>query len=100
MAACLTGATIGAKASPFSGTAGGPPRTGQCFIAIAPHATSGGEFQARISQLIAVLTEENSAHVPGKRRREARVKAEREGVGVDAGILEKVSALAGAQEAR
>jgi (2R)-3-sulfolactate dehydrogenase (NADP+) len=100
MAACLTGATIGAKASPFSGTAGGPPNTGQCFIAIAPDAASGGEFQVRISQLIAVLTEENSAHVPGQGRREARAKAEREGVVVDAGILEKVSALAGAQEAR
>ncbi|MBV8767121.1 MAG: Ldh family oxidoreductase [Hyphomicrobiales bacterium] len=100
MAACLTGATIGAKASPFSGTAGGPPKTGQCFIAIAPGAASGGEFQARLSQLMAVLTEERLAHVPGKRRREAREKAEREGVVVDAGILEKVGALARAQEAR
>jgi (2R)-3-sulfolactate dehydrogenase (NADP+) len=100
MAACLAGATIGAKASPFSGTAGGPPKTGQCFIAIAPDGASGGEFEARISQLLAALAEENSAHVPGKRRREAREKAEREGVAVDPGMLAKVTALAGAQEAR
>ncbi len=96
MAACLTGATIGAKASPFSGTAGGPPKTGQCFIAIAPDVAAGGEFQARVSQLVAALTEEDSAHVPGKRRREARENAEREGVVVDPGILDKVRALAGA----
>src|SRR5580704_2544194 len=83
MAACLTGATIGAKSSPFSGTAGGPPKTGQCFIAIAPDAASGGEFKARISQLVEALTEESSAHVPGKGRREARAKAERQGVAVD-----------------
>jgi (2R)-3-sulfolactate dehydrogenase (NADP+) len=100
MAACLSGATIGARASPFSGTAGGPPKTGQCFIAIAPDAASGGEFKARISQLVKALTEESSAHVPGKGRREARDKAERQGVAVDPNILEKVSALAGAQEAR
>ena len=100
MAACLAGATIGARASPFSGTAGGPPKTGQCFIAIAPDAASGGEFKARISQLLEALTEESSAHVPGKGRREARANAERQGVAVDPKILEKVSALAGAQEAR
>ncbi len=96
MAACLAGATIGARASPFSGTAGGPPKTGQCFIAIAPDAASAGEFMARIAQLMEALTEESSAHVPGKGRREARAKAEREGVVVDPGILDKVRALAGA----
>ena len=52
MAACLTGATLGAQASPFSGTAGGPPKTGQCFIAIAPDAASGGEFAARVAALV------------------------------------------------
>ncbi|MBV9517008.1 MAG: Ldh family oxidoreductase [Hyphomicrobiales bacterium] len=100
MAACLTGATIGAKASPFSGTAGGPPRTGQCFIAIAPDGASGGEFKARCSELVSALTEEASAHIPGEGRRAARNKAEREGVVVDPGILEKASVLAGMDEAR
>jgi (2R)-3-sulfolactate dehydrogenase (NADP+) len=95
MAACLTGATIGAKASPFSGTAGGPPKTGQCFIAIAPDSVSGGEFRRRISQLMGALTQEPSAHVPGERRREARRRAEREGIAVDPRIFEKASALAG-----
>jgi len=96
MAACLAGAVIGAKASPFSGTAGGPPRTGQCFIAIAPEPASGGEFNTRCRELVAALTQEASAHVPGKRRRAAREKAERGGVDVDPAILEKVRALAGA----
>ena len=61
MAACLTGATIGARASPFSGTAGGPPKTGQCFIAIAPDARLGRRVR--------------SAHLPtrgGARRGELR----------------------------
>jgi (2R)-3-sulfolactate dehydrogenase (NADP+) len=98
MAACLTGATIGARASPFSGTAGGPPRTGQCFIAISPNAASGGEFVVRSYQLAAALTEELSAHVPGMGRREARSRAEREGVAVDPAILEKARALAGRRQ--
>ncbi|MCA8933449.1 MAG: Ldh family oxidoreductase, partial [Rhodospirillaceae bacterium] len=42
MAAALAGATLGIDASPFSGPVGGPPRTGQMFIAIDPAATSGG----------------------------------------------------------
>ncbi|MBV9567823.1 MAG: Ldh family oxidoreductase [Hyphomicrobiales bacterium] len=95
MAACLTGATIGAKASPFSGTAGGPPKTGQCFVAIAPEGPSHEEFKTRCSELMAALTAEATTHIPGRGRRAARHKAEREGVAVDPNTLEKVSALAG-----
>ncbi len=36
-AAALAGANLGKDASPFSGTTGGPPRTGQFFIAVAPN---------------------------------------------------------------
>ena len=36
MAAVLAGATLGLDASPFAGTAGGPPNTGQFFIALSP----------------------------------------------------------------
>ncbi|ARC37811.1 hypothetical protein A6J80_16885 [Paracoccus yeei] len=39
-AAAMTGATLGIHASPFSGTSGGPPRTGQFFIACDPSLTS------------------------------------------------------------
>ena len=45
MAAAMTGATLGAHAAPFFGTAGGPPKTGQFFIAIDP-AVSPGAFAA------------------------------------------------------
>lgn len=46
MVAAMTGATLGIDAAPFSGTAVGPPKTGQMFIAIDPAATFGGEFGA------------------------------------------------------
>lgn len=41
MAAAMTGATLGAHAAPCFGTASGPPKTGQFFIAIDPAVSSG-----------------------------------------------------------
>jgi (2R)-3-sulfolactate dehydrogenase (NADP+) len=95
MAACLSGATLGAQASPFSGTVGGPPRTGQYFIAIAPDVSSGGDFAKRIETLIGLISAETGTHIPGAGRKAARARIEREGVTIDAALLEKVSALAG-----
>ena len=94
MAAALTGAMLGAEASPFSGTAGGPPKTGQFFIAIAPDASAGGVFASQIERLVAVLTREEGAHVPGARRRAARAKTSVGGIVIDAVLHDKISALA------
>ena len=94
MAACLSGAVLGTHASPFSGTAGGPPRTGQLFIAIEPGAPSGGAFAERLTALVAALGAEPGTHIPGSGRRAARGRAVK-GVAVDAAIAEKVRALAG-----
>ncbi|MFI5014517.1 MAG: Ldh family oxidoreductase [Hyphomicrobiales bacterium] len=94
LAACLTGATLGVQASPFSGTAGGPPKTGQLFIAVAPAAASGGEFAARLGALVEAMTGEPRAHLQGSGRRAARARAEAEGVAIDAAILNRARALA------
>ena len=45
-AAALSGAHLGIHASPFGGDQGGPPKTGQCFIAIDCDKISGGVFPA------------------------------------------------------
>jgi len=95
MAACLTGATLGINASPFSGSSGGPPSTGQSFIAIEPGASSAGAFAGRFAALIAAISAEPNAHVPGSRRRAARARSLAEGVSVDPDILQKARALAG-----
>ena len=93
MAAAMTGATLGAVASPFSGTAGGPPKTGQFFIAIDPQATAGGLFQEKLSELIASFRDQDGARLPGDGRHQARICAARDGVAVNAALLEKVRAL-------
>jgi (2R)-3-sulfolactate dehydrogenase (NADP+) len=95
MAAALAGATLGIHASPFSGTVGGPPRTGQFFIAIDPVASSGGVFAGRIAALVEALRAEPGAHLPGDRRRAARERADRDGVGIDKALFDRVRQLAG-----
>ncbi len=93
MAAAMTGATLGSVASPFSGTAGGPPKTGQFFIAVDPEATSGGAFQEKLTALIASIHDQDGARLPGDGRKTCRQKAAEQGVAVNAAMLEKIRAL-------
>jgi (2R)-3-sulfolactate dehydrogenase (NADP+) len=93
MAAAMTGATLGSVASPFSGTAGGPPKTGQFFIAVDPQATSGGLFQDKLADLVASFRDQSGARLPGDGRLACRRRAASEGVAVNAALLEKVRAL-------
>jgi (2R)-3-sulfolactate dehydrogenase (NADP+) len=92
MAAALAGATLGIHASPFSGTEGGPPKTGQFFLAIDPGAFSGGVFNDRIADLVTAITDQPGVHLQGQGRRAARERADREGVMVAAKTLEAIEA--------
>lgn len=93
MAAALTGATLGMDASPFSGTAGGPPRTGQFFIAIDAATSAGGAFADRITRLTEMIRAQEGARLPGDGRAAARARAARDGVAVSLATLEKIRAL-------
>ncbi len=94
LAAAASGAVLSLKASPFSGTAGGPPRTGQFFIAIDAAASSGGEFVSSIAELIAAIDNQPAGHVPGHKRQAAREIARRDGVAVKAALLRVIEQLA------
>nr|WP_170538969.1 Ldh family oxidoreductase [Ruegeria arenilitoris] len=93
MAAALTGATLGIHASPFSGTVGGPPKTGQFFIAIDPGATAGSEFAASIAELVEAIRYQEGARLPGDGRRAKRLQANQDGVGVSVATLDKIHAI-------
>ncbi|MEM7720877.1 MAG: Ldh family oxidoreductase [Pseudomonadota bacterium] len=95
LAAALSGATLGMHASPFSGTAGGPPRTGQFFLAIDPDAASGGGFADRIADLTEAIRSQPGARLPGDGRGAKRARAKMEGVAVSVATLEKIEALMG-----
>jgi len=93
MAACLTGATPGAVASAFSGTQGGPPRTGQFFIAFAPGTTSEGRFFECLAIVQKSFVTQAGGRLPGSRRIAAREQADREGVRVQRDLHERICAL-------
>ena len=90
MAAALSGALLGIQASPFSGTGGGPPRTGQCFLAFDPNAYSGAVFNERITDLTEAILCQDGARLPGARRMDNRKKIDVEGVHVADSLLEKI----------
>ncbi|WP_170603898.1 Ldh family oxidoreductase [Ruegeria arenilitoris] len=93
MAAALTGATLGIHASPFSGTAGGPPKTGQFFIAIDPSATSDDLFSTGIAGLVDAIRMQKGARLPGDGRGAKRLRAQADGVAVNIATLEKIEAI-------
>jgi (2R)-3-sulfolactate dehydrogenase (NADP+) len=95
-AACLAGANPGIAASPFSGTAGGPPRTGQFFIALAPDPSSGGAFADRLGMVVAAFGAETDGRLPGGKRRAARARSERDGLDIGDAAYATLLKLAGA----
>ncbi|WP_050604335.1 Ldh family oxidoreductase [Ruegeria sp. 6PALISEP08] len=90
LAAALTGATLGINASPFSGTVGGPPKTGQLFIAIDPDATASGGFENGVSALVEAIRSQEGAHLPGDGRGAKRLAARTTGVAVSKATLAKI----------
>lgn len=93
-AAAAAGATLGIDASPFSGPVGGPPATGQFFIAVDADTTSGGAFAARAAALVDAIAGQTGARVHGAGRRAARAGAAAGPIEVDAATVERVKALA------
>jgi (2R)-3-sulfolactate dehydrogenase (NADP+) len=93
LAAAASGAVLALDASPFSGTAGGPPRTGQFFIAIDVATSSGGAFAERAARLVEAIAAQDGAHIPGSKRKAARVKAGG-GVAVSADLVQQIRDLA------
>ena len=90
MAAAMTGATLGIDASPFAGAKGGPPRTGQFFIAIDPAATSGDAFGARLADLVQAIRDQEGARLPGDGRGGKRAHARIHGVDVSLATLARI----------
>ena len=93
LAAAASGAVLALDASPFSGTAGGPPRTGQFFIAIDVATSSGGAFGERVARLVEAIAAQEGAHIPGSKRKAARAKASA-GIAVSADLVKQIKDLA------
>ncbi len=94
LASCLAGAVLSKDASPFAGTKGGPPSTGQCFIAFDPSAFSGDSFSTQVSSLVAAIAEQEGAHVAGSKGKANRARNERDGVSVPLTLLDQIQGYA------
>lgn len=93
LASVLSGAVASRDASPFSGPAGGPPATGQCFIAIDPAAFApefGPDFATRILALAQAIEAQEGARLPGARRKAARARTATAEVTVDNALAERI----------
>lgn len=93
LAAAASGAVLSGEASPFSGTAGGPPRTGQFFIAIDADVSSGGRFAGSVTRLVEAIAGQRNGRVPGAKRAAARRRALDHGVQVRSDLLAEIEAL-------
>ncbi len=94
MAACLSGAVLSKDASPFGGTAGGPPKTGQCFMAFDPSAFAGSGFAENIAALTAAISDQEGARLPGDRRKSARARIQRDGLLADQDLVARIRKIA------
>ncbi|MEM7359171.1 MAG: Ldh family oxidoreductase [Pseudomonadota bacterium] len=94
LASCLAGALLSKDASPFAGTKGGPPGTGQCFIAIDPMAFSGSNFGDQVAALVAAIEAQPGVHLPGAKGKTNRLRTQAEGVLVDQSLLDKIAQYA------
>jgi (2R)-3-sulfolactate dehydrogenase (NADP+) len=92
LAAAASGAVLSTEASPFSGTEGGPPCTGQFFIAIDAGASSGDHFAASISRLVASIADQPKGRVPGANRAARRQRSAAQGIQVRTELLDAIAA--------
>ena len=70
LTACVAGGNLGTQASSFAGEDGGPPSTGQFFIAINPKKFNQ-DFEAHLEQLLVSISSQEGSRVPGSKRLKA-----------------------------
>ena len=85
LTACVAGGNLGTQASSFAGEDGGPPSTGQFFIAINPKKFNQN-FELRLEQLLISITSQEGSRAPGSKR----LKAFEENINKDVFISEEL----------
>ena len=85
LTACVAGGNLGTQASSFAGEDGGPPSTGQFFIAINPKKFNQ-DFESRLEQLLISIASQEGSRAPGSKR----LKAFEENINKDIFISEEL----------
>jgi (2R)-3-sulfolactate dehydrogenase (NADP+) len=90
-AAVLARATLSIDASSFADNKGGPPRTGQLFLALDPEPFAGDGFAGQLTRLLSAIGDQDGARLPGDGRLAARARTAREGVEISERLHETLT---------
>ena len=92
LTACLAGGNLGTQASSFAGEDGGPPSTGQFFIAIDPEKFNSN-YISSIKSLIESITVQEGARLPGSKRQAAFQKNQNKEIEISEQLLERINQI-------
>jgi (2R)-3-sulfolactate dehydrogenase (NADP+) len=90
--ACIAGGNLGTQASSFAGEDGGPPSTGQFFIAINPEKFNSN-YSTSMKMLIESIIEQQGARLPGSKRQEAFQKNKDQDIEINDQLLERINQI-------
>tara|TARA_B100000925_G_scaffold89110_1_gene64370 strand:- start:157 stop:819 length:663 start_codon:yes stop_codon:yes gene_type:complete len=92
LTACLAGGNLGTQASSFAGEDGGPPSTGQFFIAIDPEKFNTN-YTNSIKSLIDSICAQEGARLPGSKRQTAFHKNQNHEIEISEQLLERINQI-------
>ena len=92
LTACLAGGNLGTQASSFAGEDGGPPSTGQFFIAIDPEKFNPN-YTNSIKLLIDSISAQEGARLPGSKRQAAFLKNQNQEIEISEQLLERINQI-------
>jgi (2R)-3-sulfolactate dehydrogenase (NADP+) len=95
LAAALTGSSFGWEASSFLDAAGAPPDMGHLLLALDPARLSGGMFSQRMRVLCEAIAADPAVRLPGARRLQHRLRAQQEGISIEAALAADIRGLHG-----
>jgi len=90
--ACIAGGNLGTQASSFAGQDGGPPSTGQFFIAIDAEKFNSN-YKESIQSLISSITEQEGARLPGSKRQAAFQQNHNQDIEIADQLLERINQI-------
>ena len=86
----MTGANFSFNAASFADNNGGPPRTGQFFIALDPSVFVGAAFSERLETLFTALLNQPGTRLPGDKRNANRARTARDGISIKRALYDDI----------
>ena len=92
LTSCIAGGNLGTQASSFAGEDGGPPSTGQFFIAINP-LKFNSNFENTLKLLIDSITSQEGARLPGAKRQLSFQENKNKDIEISDALLSRINEI-------